>query len=55
MDTLTPIITWTAPIVSTLVITWLTAVINRRMDGWTANQQLEHILDCVYSPDHKLD
>lgn len=32
MDTLAPIITWAAPIVSTLVITWLTAVINRWMD-----------------------
>ena len=27
-----PIIAWAAPIASTLVITWLTALINRRMD-----------------------
>lgn len=32
MDTLTPVITWAAPIASTIIITWLTAVINRRMD-----------------------
>lgn len=32
MDTLTPILTWAAPIASTLIITWLTALINRRMD-----------------------
>ena len=23
-------------------------------DGWTANQELEHILECAYSADHKL-
>lgn len=28
----TPVITWAAPIASTLIITWLSAVINRRMD-----------------------
>ena len=27
-----PIVAWAAPIASTLVITWLTALINRRMD-----------------------
>ena len=32
MDTLAPILTWAAPIASTLIITWLTALINRRMD-----------------------
>lgn len=32
MDKLTPIIAWAAPIASTLIITWLTALINRRMD-----------------------
>jgi len=28
----TPVITWAAPIASTLIITWLSAVINRRME-----------------------
>ena len=32
MDSITPIIAWAAPIASTLIITWLTAVINRKMD-----------------------
>lgn len=32
MDAITPILAWAAPIASTLIITWLTAVINRRMD-----------------------
>lgn len=32
MDAITPILTWAAPIASTIIITWLTAVINRRMD-----------------------
>lgn len=31
MQPLTPIVTWAAPIASTLIITWLTALINRRM------------------------
>lgn len=29
MDSITPIIQWAAPIASTLIITWLTALINR--------------------------
>ena len=32
MDQLTPVITWAAPIVSTLVITWLSAEIKRWME-----------------------
>lgn len=32
MGELAPIVTWAAPIASTLIITWLTALINRRMD-----------------------
>lgn len=32
MDNVTPVIAWLAPIVSTLIITWLTAVINEKMD-----------------------
>ena len=32
MDQLTPIVTWAAPIVSTLVSTWLTAEIKRWME-----------------------
>lgn len=31
MDGLAPIVTWAAPIASTLIITWLTALINKRM------------------------
>lgn len=32
MDNVTPVIAWLAPIASTLIITWLTAVINEKMD-----------------------
>lgn len=32
MDSITPIIAWASSIASTLIITWLTAVINRKMD-----------------------
>lgn len=31
MDTLAPVVQWAAPIASTLVITWLTALINKWM------------------------
>ena len=35
MDTLAPILTWAAPIASTLIITWLTALIN----GWVSESK----------------
>lgn len=41
MDTLTPIITWAAPIASTIIITWLTALINRWMDESKKDRQKE--------------
>lgn len=36
-----PIIAWAAPIASTLVITWLTALINRRMDESKRDRERE--------------
>ena len=41
MMSLSPIIAWAAPIASTLVITWLTALINRRMDENKKDAQRE--------------
>jgi hypothetical protein len=41
MDTLTPIITWAAPIASTIIVTWLTALINRWMDESKKDRQKE--------------
>lgn len=41
MDNVTPVIAWLAPIVSTLIITWLTALINRRMDESKKDQERE--------------
>lgn len=41
MDTLTPILTWAAPIASTIIVTWLTALINRRMDESKRDQERE--------------
>lgn len=35
MDSITPIIAWAAPIASTLIITWLTALIN----GWVSESK----------------
>lgn len=35
MDRITPIIAWAAPIASTLIITWLTALIN----GWVSESK----------------
>lgn len=33
---------------------WRVPVGSLNLDGWSANQQLDHVLGCVYSPDHKL-
>lgn len=33
---------------------WREPVGSLDYDGWTVNQELDHILDCVYSNDHKL-
>lgn len=33
---------------------WRVPVGSLNVDGWSANQQMDHILDCVYSTDHKL-
>lgn len=41
MDTLAPVLGWAAPIASTLVITWLTALINRRMDESKRDRERE--------------
>lgn len=39
-DKIQPLVSWAAPILSTLVITWLTAVINRRMEE--SKREVEH-------------
>lgn len=41
MDSLAPIATWAAPIASTLVITWLTALINRWMSESKKDKERE--------------
>jgi hypothetical protein len=33
---------------------WRVPVGSLGLDGWSANQQMEHVLECVYSQDHKL-
>ena len=33
---------------------WRVPIGSLNIDGWSANQQMEHILDCVYSTNHKL-
>lgn len=33
---------------------WRVPVGSLNLDGWSANQQLDHVLECVYSQDHKL-
>ena len=64
MDALTPVIAWAAPILSTLVITWLTAVINRRMDESKKDSEREaterkewraRVNDSIKDVDAKLD
>lgn len=41
MDTLTPIITWAASIASTIIVTWLTALINRHFKRTETDKERE--------------
>lgn len=41
MESLAPMLAWAAPIASTLIITWLTALINRRMDETKNDRERE--------------
>lgn len=33
---------------------WRAPIGSLNIDGWSANQQMEHVLECVYANDHKL-
>lgn len=41
MESLEPILTWAAPIASTLVVTWLTAIINKWMNESKKDRERE--------------
>lgn len=41
MDKLAPVVAWAERIASTLIITWLTALINRRMDEYKKDAESE--------------